>query len=364
MRAEQILRFRFARSGLAGRDAETFAEAVACPASDFARDAALLALAARRDGVARPEFDDAVDRGADIVVAHVLRGAIHALAPDDLALYGRALIATDEEELLAQLGTQVQRLARDQGFAATDALAKVAEATKAALSGGRALSKNELHDELRDRVGADLLPWCKGCQSHHVAPMMWRYATVKAGTRLDSERRYLLHRPGRGPAGGEAVKRFLHFYGPATPGDFADWTGVSKPHARRLWERVHDELSNVTVEQRTGWALQNDVAELDSPPEADGVRLIPPGDPYLQRPNRSLLAPDSELRKRLFRPVASPGAVFDKGRLAGLWRVKAKGTKLEFTVEKLARIRRRDLDEEVQRVAAARGASEVELAVE
>lgn len=42
--AEQVLAFRLARSGLARRDARSWAEAARCPASDFTRDAALLAL--------------------------------------------------------------------------------------------------------------------------------------------------------------------------------------------------------------------------------------------------------------------------------------------------------------------------------
>ncbi len=89
--------------------------------------------------------------------------------------------------------------------------------------------------------------------------------------------------------------------------------------------------------------MSEDMDALESPPEAEGVRLLPPGDPYLQKPNRALLTPDAELRKRLFRPVASPGAVLRDGRLVGLWRVKAKGRKAEVTVEKLGRIARADL---------------------
>jgi len=57
-----------------------------------------------------------VDAG-EIVVAHIARGAIHALAPGDHALYGRALIARDDTELGAQLGRQVQKLAADKGSA-------------------------------------------------------------------------------------------------------------------------------------------------------------------------------------------------------------------------------------------------------
>ena len=98
-------------------------------------------------------------------------------------------------------------------------------------------------------------------------------------------------------------------------------------------------------------------------PNADGVRLIPPGDPYLQKPNRPLLAPEAELRKRLFRPVASPGRCLSNGRLVGLWRVKAKGRKAEVTVEKLGRIAGKDLEPEAERLAELRGASEPLLVV-
>ena len=81
MDAEQILAFRLARSGLADRGAASLAEAAAAPASDFSRDAALLAVAARVEDVTRRDYDSAVDAG-ELVVANVI-GAIHALRPED-----------------------------------------------------------------------------------------------------------------------------------------------------------------------------------------------------------------------------------------------------------------------------------------
>jgi hypothetical protein len=357
---EQVLAFRLARSGLATRRARGLVRAAACPASDFVRDAALIALGARAEGISREGYLQAVDAG-DLVVAHIVRGAIHALAPGDLGLYGRALVARDDGELATQLGEQVRRLAAEQRFAPTEALEEVAAATKDALAKGRRLDKNALHEALRQRVRADLMPWCKGCKSHHVAPMLWRYATVSAGVRLDAERRYVLGKPGRAPAGSEAVRRFLGFYGPATPADFADWAGLAKAHAQRLWDDAASEVAEVAMGKSRAWVMSDDVGALESPPAADGIRLIPPGDPYLQKPNRQLLAPDPELRKRLFRPVGSPGAVLKDGRLVGLWRPKAKGRKTELTIEKLGRLARADLAEEAQRVAHLRGAAEAVL---
>src|SRR5687768_1521406 len=77
MDADQVLAFRLGRSGLAVR-VHGLAEAAACPASDFARDAALLALGARAEGLSREAYHRAID-ASDLVVAHIVRGAIHAL---------------------------------------------------------------------------------------------------------------------------------------------------------------------------------------------------------------------------------------------------------------------------------------------
>jgi Winged helix DNA-binding domain len=208
-------------------------------------------------------------------------------------------------------------------------------------------------------VRADLMPWCRSCGSHHVAPMLWRYASVKAGARLDSERRYVAGEPDGTPAASAAVHRFLGFYGPAAPGDFADWAGLAKPHARRLWDEVAGDLAEVRAGGRPAWLCRGDVGVLESPPAAHGVRLLPPGDPYLQKPNRPLLAPDPELRKRLFRPVASPGAVLSDGALRGLWRMRLSGGRAELTVEPLGRLPRAELEDEARRVAELRGAADV-----
>jgi hypothetical protein len=316
------------------------------------RDSALLALAARAEDVTADAYRAAVDAG-DLVVAHIVRGAIHALARADFALYGRALLAADDRELGPQLGRQVQRLTETP----TAALAEVATATEDALAAGP-LDKNDLHAALRERVSPDLMPWCKGCQSHHVAPMLWRFATVRAGVRLDSQRRYTLDPPRDAPPAGEAVRRFLRFYGPNAAAGFRDWAGLAGPHAQRLWDQVAGELAEVDG----AWLLPEDREVLESPPAARGVRLLPPGDPYLQPPNRRALAPDPELRKRLFRPVASPGAVLSDGRLVGLWRAKAKGKKTEIAVEPLdGPPPRAALDDEAQRVARLRGSSEAVL---
>lgn len=355
----QALAFRLARSGLASCDASSPAAAAACPASDFARDGALLALAARAPSLTREAFDAAVEAG-ELVVAHAVRGAIHALDPQDVALFGAALLAGDDDALGVQLGRQVRRLCEEHGIGPREALEEVAAATAQALAGGP-LDRTALHAELRGRVRDELLPWCRSCRSHHVAPMLWRFATVAIGARLDTARRYVPSGDGPGEADPrEALRRFLGFYAPARPADWAAWAGLAGPHARALWDEVAGELAPVRLDGRRAWVLEGDLDELRDPPAAEGVVLLPPGDPFLQKPNRPLLAPEKALQQRLFRPVASPGAVLAGGRLAGLWKLaKAGRGRAAIAVEPLAgRLPRRALEAEAARVAALRGAPE------
>ena len=112
-----------------------------------------------------------------------------------------------------------------------------------------------------------------------------------------------------------------------------------------------------------GWLLRDDLDPLGSAPAPEGVRLLPPGDPFLQPANRALLVPDAEVRTALFRPVASPGAVLSRGRLVGLWRMRLQGGRAQVAVERLGRLPAREVAAEARRVAAVRGAARAEVDV-
>jgi hypothetical protein len=360
MHREQILAFRAARQGLSVREARPLAEAVLCPASDFQPGSALLAIAARTSAVEREHYDEAIDSG-ELTAAHSLRGALHVTTPEHSLLFGRALVADEPADLLEQLGEQVKKELREHGLDPREALDEVARATADALAQRSALDKNELHEELRGRVRKELMPWCRGCKSHHVMPMLWRYALVVVGARRDSNRRYVPGKSRKTPPATEAVRLYLRFYGPSTKQELQTWAGLGRAQARGLWEQVEDELDEVKVDGAHAFVLAVDRKELDSPRATHGLRLLPPGDPYLQHPNRAVLSPDPELRKQAFRPVASPGVVLQDGLPAALWRARARGKRLELAVEKLARYDRDALAQEADRVARLRGADRAVL---
>ena len=75
---------------------------------------------------------------------------------------GRRLLPGDEAGLKAILGSALPE--HSEGFAEPVALA--VEAVSDALD-GVSLSRDDLHEALRQRLPDALLPWCPGCKSHH-----------------------------------------------------------------------------------------------------------------------------------------------------------------------------------------------------
>ena len=132
--------------------------------------------------------------------------------------------------------------------------------------GGQAFDRTGLHDELRERVRDELLPWCKGCKSNHVSPMLWRYAGVVVGMRMNSERLYRSGRPGRRRKPADLARAYLRFYGPADAKGFAEWARLAPAQAKRIWGELEDELEHVEWEGSKGWVLAEDVRALGSPP--------------------------------------------------------------------------------------------------
>jgi hypothetical protein len=349
--------FRIARHHLDERvgDAET---AAVVGLQDTPPGAAGIALAARAD----------VAPGAleELVVVPSVRGAPLAVAPHDLALFTIGLAPPDEEAARAVIGNAWKSL---ETVTAMEALDRVSDAVRDSLSGGP-LVRDDFHQALRDRLPRELLWWCRGCNSHHVHPSLWR-ATGSRGVLA------IVGRDGRSPVfgtppeiealpdpGAELARRFLHAYGPARPKLLAGWAGLAPSHATSLWERAGG-LSEVTVESRKAWVLAEDAAVVAGSPAPKGVRLLPNLDPLAGARDRELLVPDPALRKRVWPALGGPGIVLVDGEVAGLWRPAKKGARLVVTVEpfrELSRSAKDALATEVALVAPFRGAEIGELA--
>ncbi len=295
-----------------------------------------------------------------VVMVNAMRGAPYLVPRADLAVFTRALVPPDDE-LKALVGSAVAKEATDAGYSPREALDRIGAAARKGLADGP-LGRDDFHQAMRERLPEGLLPWCRGCQSHHVRPGFWRALGPEGVTRMDGKARYALAPKARGDLGearAELVRRFLRCFGPATHSELAKWAQTSSKYAKSLFEAIEDELERVDYTGRKAFVLAADAARLGKPPKPTGVRMLSGFDPYVAQPDREALVPDPDLRKRMFPAVGRAEVILDRGRLAGLWRAKKKGSTLEIEVEWLGPPAK--LGREPAAIAAARKCERSEI---
>jgi hypothetical protein len=136
----------------------------------------------------------------------------------------------------------------------------------------------------------------------------------------------------------ELARRFLHWMGPAGPGHFGKWAGISPADASETWRAIGRELVHVDFEGRGRWVLASDESRIRNAKSSEGVRFLPLGDPYLYLDQKllipanrkSLPKPDSKVTTRLLNSLA--GRILLDGKLVGVWgRVQNKMTVFAWT---------------------------------
>jgi Winged helix DNA-binding domain len=121
----------------------------------------------------------------------------------------------------------------------------------------------------------------------------------------------------------ELARRYLHIYGPATPGAFGRWAGIGLRPAVAAFDALRRSLTPVQTPVGDAWILTRDEATLRAAPgPVAPARLLPSGDAYLllHGADRGLLVPDAERRGALWTPRVWPGGLLVAGEVAGTWR--------------------------------------------
>ena len=170
----------------------------------------------------------------------------------------------------------------------------------------------------------------------------------------------------------QAERRLLHLYlrafGPATPTDFALWTGVALSDARKIWAHEAANIVPVSVE---GWAaavLRDDIRRLKAPaPAPPPVRLLPYFDSFLlgHRTRDHLIA--RRHYKTVYRSQGwiAPVVLVD-GRIAGVWAHSREGGRLFVRVTQFDAVSRRTaagIRSEAESLARFLGGREVEVQI-
>jgi hypothetical protein len=148
----------------------------------------------------------------------------------------------------------------------------------------------------------------------------------------------------------ELARRYLHIYGPTTPGTFAAWAGIGARESAAAFDSLARSLVPVRTPIGDAWILAGDepvIREAAGPPAA--TRLLPSGDAYwlLRGADRELLVPDSRRRGELWTPRVWPGALLVGGEIAGTWRRAQEELSIE-PWRRLSRAERTAVETEAQ----------------
>jgi Winged helix DNA-binding domain len=365
----QVVAFRLARHHLTRRlDPGGLRTAAGTAPQNTPPGSALLALRARAD-VSGAQVDRAIANERSLLQLWSLRGSPCIVATGELPLFTSGLLPDDEASwrpVLLGFLPVIDQLGRT----ATEVVQLVIDATHDALD-GVVLTKREMGIALGRRMPQEFAPWFEPDAFSAFSAILTRAAsltgTVTIAPRSGAEAsfvrtdQWLGHPvPSQSPSDARAalVRRYLGLYGPSTVEDFAGWAGVAEQFARRAWSAVDDPLAEVEFAGRRGVLLAQDVEALTSGVPPQGLRLLPPYEPYLQQRDRTTAVPDTALHKRIWKKTGNPGVVLRDGEVAGLWRQQKKGRGLLVTIEPLTPLSLQDkktIEVEAEPLAEFRG---------
>ena len=317
----QVLAFRLRRQHLVRRlGTARMADATAtCGVRNSPVGSAQVALLARVNGVSQDRVSAALSERS-LVEVQDPRMVPALVRPEDLAVFTIGGIGTDDASLREKFGRVAAKALAEADIRPIDALNRVIEAAHAELAGG-VRGTAELSAALTARLPGTVGIYCiaprSGREVRYVRVDEWLGKEVPAVGSVAAR-----------DAGRELLRRFLHSYGPATPGDFAVWTRNSAAHARQRFTELADDVQEVSWDGRTGFVLRADIDELRGARPPSGVRLLPPNDPYLLASDRATLIPDTSRRTVVWPALGAPGTLVVDGEIVGTWRSQKKGTVL------------------------------------
>jgi hypothetical protein len=290
--------------------------------------ASRLAVRPRSTGLDEAAVRRACNQDRSVVRTWAMRGTLHLVAAGDagwlVTLLGPVFAAADRRRRL-QLGL-------DDGLCE-----RALEALPAVLADGP-LSRADL---VRGLAAEGIKVDPSGQAPAHLVGYAALRGLVCRGPDLDGDQAsYVLleswvgaRRPlGPDDALAELARRYLAGHGPAGPEDLAAWSGLPVGRARRAFELVAGELREVQGDGRRLWAPAG-AGTARSRAGEPVVRLLGRFDDYLLGwRDRDLV-----LDPRFARQIQAGGgwihpAVVVDGRVAGTWRARRAGGRLEVTV--------------------------------
>jgi hypothetical protein len=298
----------------------------AVQAQDYA--GAKWALAQRARNITDADVEKEIDEGR-ILRTHVLRPTWHFVVPGDIR-WMLALTAPRVAALMAHYNRKLE-LDRSVFRRSNAALAK-------ALAGGNCLTRSELGAHL-ERAGVRIIT---GQRLGHLMMQGELDGLLCSGPRRGKQFTYALLEErataatavGRDEALLELTRRYFATRSPATPRDFAWWSGLTVADAKRGVEMSGGDLERVTLGGVDYWVA----AAAARPPRATSAHLLPNYDEYfIGYRNRSAIAQRLGDSTTITGGNALiPHVIVVDGQLVGTWRRTFENGTVILTLDLLA----------------------------
>lgn len=382
-----VVAFRLRAHHLADRVAgdRLLAAAGACGVQDSPPGSALLALNARVRNLTQEQVAGAVAGDRSLLRTWSMRGAPFHVPVRDAPVFTAGVLPPTEEAMRHFVPGVVPALDR-LGMGLAEAVALTGSEVHVVLA-GRQLAINELGAQVAQRIAPGLPEWQREAWAeqgpyapgqplgegvvHFCIRILALQGVVCFAPRSGGTAPFVLVDEWLGQplvdvdpavARGELLRRYLHCYGPSSRGAFATWVGINAGDTDPWWDQLAGELTEVDFGGTT-WSLTADLDALRTAVTPEGVRLLPPHDPYTQLRDRETIV-DPEHQREVWRTVGDPGTVLVDGRIVGTWRQRMRARRLAVAVTRVASIprsRRRQVEQEAEAVARLRGASSVDV---
>lgn len=231
------------------------------------------------------------------------------------------------------------------------------------------MTKGQVSRAVSDALPPEFSHHCPSCGAVHISGQLLQQVGIFAGVRLPPGGRTTMLGPveeipavpERAHGTDEPIRRYLRLQGPAGGADAAKLLGTTATALRPAWP---DDLAEVRVAGRTRLPPADRVAALTAAVPPRGVRLLSAHDPYLQTGDRDLLVPDKARQKEVWRALGRPGVLSADAEIAGIWRARTAGRRLEVTITPFTAVEERiraGAEAEAARLAEARGAADVRV---
>jgi hypothetical protein len=320
-------------------------------AQDYA--AAKWALALRCPDATDSVVEQAIADGR-IVRTHVLRPTWHFVDPADI----RWMLHLTAPRVVARMAPYDRQLELDN-----DTFRRSNAAVARALRDGRQVTRKELGEVLkRERIRTDMY------RLGHLLMRAELDGIICSGARQGKEFTYALLEervpPARSLDGDEALRELTRRYfstrGPATPRDFAWWSGLAMGDAKRGVQMAGSELHHEEIDGTSYWFTESAAPAADTPHIA---HLLPNYDEYfIGFRERSAIGQRVKASKTANTGALTAHVLEVDGQIVGGWKRTVKRTAVVITLYPIVRLSAAERD--AVRVAAERHGEFLGLPVE